>query len=461
MSSLASILDGARRALNTHQLALGVTGHNIENVNTEGYRRQRAVLVADQPMDRIPGQIGSGVRTLTVEQLRSDFLDRQVLGERSDLSRSQVLSQGLQLVDSVMMEPGEEGLGAVLDRFWAGWQDVANEPDSLAARRVLLETGSELQDRIRQLDHRLDTAREDQDQRIPSLVSRVNQISATLADLNDRIQDARNHGSSPNDLLDRRDMLVDELAGIADVQVYEEENGLLRVVLGSLPVVEGVHHQELEVRPEQDDHGEGLVNRVYWARTGTPLQARSGELAAIEELRDGNLPGLRQRLDRFVSSLVQSLNSTHQSGSDLQGRTGQAFFDPEGLTAASLALELQPGEGEARVAVSADSGTANGEIALEIAALATRADSRLGGLSLEAFYGELVAEVGFRSREASQNEQAHTSFLAALEEQRQSLTGVNLDEEMAELMIQQQAYQAAGRLVNVVDEMMQTLLGLV
>ncbi|MCA9788114.1 MAG: flagellar hook-associated protein FlgK, partial [Candidatus Cloacimonetes bacterium] len=124
MGTLNGILDGARRALYTHQLALGVTGHNIDNVNTPGYHRQRANLRASEPLPSMPGQIGTGVETLSVERYRSDHLNRQITAENGLLGQAQMRSDGLALIETILMEPDDQGLSSTLDRFWNAWQDL-------------------------------------------------------------------------------------------------------------------------------------------------------------------------------------------------------------------------------------------------------------------------------------------------------------------------------------------------
>ncbi|MCA9783208.1 MAG: flagellar hook-associated protein FlgK [Candidatus Delongbacteria bacterium] len=460
MGTLNGILDGARRALYTHQLALGVTGHNIDNVNTPGYHRQRANLRASEPLPSMPGQIGTGVETLSVERYRSDHLNRQITAENGLLGQAQMRSDGLALIETILMEPDDQGLSSTLDRFWNAWQDLANEPESLAPRRVLLDTAEQLVARIRTSSDRLAASRDDLDSRVPTLVSSINQKGQELAALNDRIQDSMSRGQQPNDLLDRRDALVDELSTMGSVSVSEEADGQLRVIFGNLPIVEGVHHHALAVTTGTDPAG-GVVQQVVWARSGEALNTSSGELGALLELRDRTLPGYQDQLDHFTSGLVRGLNSVHRSGTDLDGRAGGLFFDPEGLTAATIGLALEPGRDEARLVASADGGVGNGELALRMSGLGDAILEELGGRSLNQVYGGLVVSIGQQASYAASELDAQTTFLGNLEEQRQSLTGVNLDEEMTAMLIQQQAYQAAGRVVATVDEMMQSLLALV
>jgi len=155
------------------------------------------------------------------------------------------------------------------------------------------------------------------------------------------------------------------------------------------------------------------------------------------------------------------LNELHASGGDLDGRAGRSFFDPVGTTADTIALALEPGRDEARVVAGADGGIGDGALALAIAALGDQAQEGLGGRSLNQVYRGLAVAIGQHASNATRDLDVQSSFITSLEEQRQSLTGVNLDEEMTAMLVQQQAYQAAGRVVATIDEMMQTLLALV
>jgi flagellar hook-associated protein 1 FlgK len=204
-----------------------------------------------------------------------------------------------------------------------------------------------------------------------------------------------------------------------------------------------------------------VVNTVVWQRSGTPLETTGGKLGALLEMRDTTVPGYQTQLDTFARGLVEGLNGLHASGGDLEGRAGRAFFDPVGTSADTIALALEPGRDESRVVAGADGGIGDGALALAIAALGDQAQDGLGGRSLNQVYRGLAVAIGQHAGNATRDLEVQTSFITSLEEQRQALTGVNLDEEMTTMLVQQQAYQAAGRLIATIDEMMQSLLALV
>lgn len=250
-------LELARLGLWAQQRALDVTGHNIANANTPGYSRQVARLAptpAYAPPSRAmaveAGQVGTGVQVAGIQRVRDLFLDRQVRDLQGQLGRWQVRTQTLAELETILGEPSDAGLARALADFWEALGVVANRPDSLPARTAAIQQAHTLLERFQEADRQLADLQRNLDASILARVDRANQIATQLADLHRRIQVATAAGQSPNDLLDERDRLVEELGGLLPVRVTEREGGALRVEVAGLPLVDGRVVHLLVVREE-------------------------------------------------------------------------------------------------------------------------------------------------------------------------------------------------------------------
>ncbi|MDP2360910.1 MAG: flagellar hook-associated protein FlgK [bacterium] len=460
MSTLTGLLDTARSALLAHQMALNVTGHNVANVSTEGYTRQRLELGARLGSEQRLRGIGAGVEPIALQRLRLEHFDRSYRRELAGLGSADQRDQLLRGIEAVVGEPGTPGVGDALDSFFSAWADLGNEPAEESYRRAVLEAGSRLAGRLNQLNGQLRAQRTDTNLEVASIGRQINEKTARLADLNRNIQSAEQGGRSASDLRDARDLLVDDLARLVDVRAAEDAQGTYRVWVGGRALVDGVHAVPLSLR--QEPGGDGTVlTRLDWSDTGAAIRPRSGELAGLLEVRDTVIPARLAELDALAAELVREVNTLHRGGSDLAGRAGRDFFDPARPGAADIALSRWVLDDPQRVAASADGGIGNGEAAAAIALLAERGLAGLSGRSLGEAWGSLVSQVGAETARAADERSIQQAFVTELDARRQSMSGVNLDEELTRMMAQEQAYAAAARVVSVADNMLLEVLKLV
>ena len=460
MSTLRGLLDTARSALLAHQMALNVTGHNVANVSTEGYTRQRLDLRARAGSDQRPAGIGAGVEALGVERLRVESFERSFHAENSGLGASEQKSRLLAGVEAVLGEPGDAGVGQALDRFWSAWADLGNEPAEESYRRAVVEAGARLAGRLNQLDGQLQAQRLDINLEVERIAAQVGDKAAQVAELSRRIQAAELDGGTASDLRDLRGLLVDELSRLVDLSAGEDAQGVFRVWVGNRALVDGGRAAGLVLTREDDGSGTPLA-RLSWSDTGRELAVSAGELAGALETRDRLLPARMAELDALAEALVERVNGLHRAGVDLAGRPGHDFFDGAGGGARGIALSRWVLEDPARVAASADGGVGNGEQATAIAQLAAQGLAELSGLSLGEAWGSLVSQCGAETARADAELAAQQSFVAELDTRRQAVAGVNLDEELTLMMEQEQAYQAAARVVTTANALLQEVLDLV
>lgn len=454
--SLASLLGIAKSALTTHQRSIDVTAHNIANVMTPGYTRQRLLLSAEVPLRTHLGTIGRGVTDNGVQAERNSYLDASFRREQGSFSHADTLRTLMGRVEGVFAEPSDHSLGAALDGLFNAFNDLANDPSGSANRAVARQAANEVIQNLHSLGAQFDGIAATIDSQFKDTIAQVNQISVRLANLNRLIVSQGGPQHNAADLVDERGRLLDQLAGFTGVRVLPRSDGSVGVLAGDQLIVDGAFAQELESRPQP---GGGYAVGV---KGGTRLiGGLSGALAGLIELGTQGLPGVRGEVDRLVAALVTEVNTIHRSGSTPGGATGTDFFDPARLTADSISLAAPIAASPANIAAGATSAPGDGTIALQIAALRSLSLGSLNGSSIPEFYTSLVSNVGSIVSDAGSEASTAEILLSATEAQRHAEHGVSTDEELIHLMAQQQAYAAAARLVSVADEMVQDLLRLV
>ncbi len=453
--SINSILSIARSALTMYQRSVDVASHNIANASTEGYRRQRLELTELDPLRTPQGTIGRGVTSDGIQRARDTFLDASYRQESGLQGRFDTTHQLLSGVESIFDESNGGGLGAGLDALLGAFSDLANDPSSTTARSLVVQSAQSLTQQFQSAADRLATINSDVLQRMQSAVSDVNNYGAQIADLNRQIVAAAKGVSAP-DLEDKRDLLIDRLSQLVDVQVIEHADHGAAVVAGGALLVDGAQHGNLEVRSLAGG-GYGLGS----ADSQSLIRLSSGSLKGLSDLSASTLPGIQRQLDQFASAVVQEVNAVHRAGTTTGGATGVDFFDPAGLTASSISVAPPIRQSVANIATGTTGSPGDGSIALRLAQLRSTPAQSAGGQTLGEFYGGVVTSVAVLTRAAEQGSSSQEALVANVQAQRSSATEVSIDEEMVSLIKGQQAFAAASKIVNAADEMMQSILDMV
>lgn len=446
MTGFSSIQTGLSGLL-AYQRALDVTGQNLANVNTEGYSRERVDLVADSATtvlarwSRAPGP-GQGVRITAIERFHDQFAEVRAQQEHSvesELSQTQI---ALHSVEQALGEPSDLGIASQLANFWAGWDDVANKPDDIAARNQLLQRATVLADSFRRVDGMLSTQRDNSTAQLQATVSDVNSIAGQIAQLNDRIHAASVGGNDVSSLLDQRDMLMRQLSDKVGATGQLTADGSLDVYVGGSALVSNVHVQPLAVTVSNDA---ARNVAVVWAGSGAPAST-SGEAGGLVNAIQDVLPRYRAALTAVAQQVNDVVNAAHSGGYDLDGNAAQDFFvmGPNGLSV-NPALLADP----RKIAASGDPTAAyDGSVARTIASLT----------SPDASYRQVVGALGIESQNIDGRVRTQHSITTQADTARDSVSGVNLDEEMANLISIQHAYDASARFVTAMDQALQTLI---
>lgn len=311
------------------QRQLATTGHNISNANTEGYSRQLVELSAQNPQFAGNGYIGSGVQVTAVRRAYSDFLTTQVRGATTANSQLQVYHDLASQVDNLLADP-QAGLTPSLQRFFDAMQVVANDPASIPARQVLLSEANALADRFHYLDRRLEDMRQGVNTQINSVVNEINSIASGIAAANRQIVDATGYGGGqpPNDLLDKRDALVAQLAQRVAVTAVPQDDGALNVFIGNgQTLVTGGTSSSLSIVSNPYDATRSEVGYTTGGVTAMISDyLTGGTLGAALDFRGQILDPAQNALGRVAQGLMATFNAQHRLGMDLNGNINLDFF---------------------------------------------------------------------------------------------------------------------------------------
>ncbi|MEO7993129.1 MAG: flagellar hook-associated protein FlgK [bacterium] len=323
-------LNTAARGIFAAQRALDTTAQNITNANTPGYSRQRANLEAAPAFAYpslsgiIPGQLGQGVNVTSIVRIRDEFLDSVYRRQNSGLGLHESQLLPFNQLETLLNEPSETGLGQPLAEFFNGWNELANTPESRPARTGLRETAQGLLDRFGAIKSQLDGLKAQQDAQIKGRVEDANQLIDQIADLNNQVAVVKASGQEPNDLKDRRDLLIDQLSTIVPAETYPGTSDSVVVQIGGVQVVNLSRRVHLETFADPQDPNTGIQLRFKEIRT--PLDIRSGELKGLLITRDQTIPEVEGRLNKLASALVNRINLSHKQHYGLDGLSGRAFF---------------------------------------------------------------------------------------------------------------------------------------
>ena len=559
-------LDIGLRALAAQQQAIDVLNHNIANANTPGYSRQRIHLVATPP-NLVPSltqmlsrrQVGSGVTAESVDRIRDRFIDFQIQTENRTLGEAQIKKQVYDKLQLVFNEPSESGINSALGQFWGTWHDLSSNPGDRSARSAVLQQALSLTNLINRTYNQLTTTRNDLAAQAALKVADVNSIAARLANLNGQIQRAQLGGAKANDLLDRRDLLLEELSKIIKFNYAVKSDDTIAVFVDGQELVSMTSYRSLTSSLDTS-----FVLHVQWADNLAEVNPGGGELQGVVASANTVIASQITSLDNLALQIKNDVNALHATGFDLTGATGVNFFAGTGARDLTIEGAIQasvdkiaaagqpsaPGDGTVALAIAqlqhlateldalselaaggslpisgasvqriltsgaspttytiTSSGAneltlsaviggvpvsqtitisdmaANSSQALEFSSLGITIDLRSGAVAataadlitdltdaardelivttrvtVDSAYQQHVAQLGVEARGNDHTVLNELALVGSLQRQWDSISGVSLDEEAANLVKYQRAYQASARVITVLDELLEMVV---
>jgi len=532
MEALRSLEIGIR-AVRTQRQALHVIGHNIANVNTPGFSRQRAVLTTTLPQ----GEMGTGVKVESVDRIRDEVVDFYIRSENPKLNKWKAKLKNLEEMEILFNEPSDNSIGKILNDFWDSWSDLANNPENGAARANVREQGEAICDAFRTLYQNLRDLQEKIDEEIKTDVDHLNSIINQIADLNKEIEKVELGGRAhANDLRDKRDLLLDELSELTGFEYEEMKDGTIRIgVHGQLLVSKGV------VSPFIAEAGENGFLEVKWEDSGERVAITTGKLKGLMEIRDEVIPRFLSGLDSLASTLIDEVNTLHRQGMGLDGTskvegwkdfsgsldsdgsfeingvniqvvagddldaiiakinaekdtTGveaskdgdKLVLEPYSLNPQTINITADPdnimldklgilanffsGTGAedidlddaiksdlSKIAASSNGAPGDNSNALSIYQLKDKPVLEGGSSTFSDYYSKIIADLGVETKQTRGLKENQQTLLTQLENRRQSICGVSLDEETTNMILFQQAYRAAVYFLQMIDNLLDVL----
>jgi flagellar hook-associated protein 1 FlgK len=461
MSSFAG-LHTALSGLVAQRYGLDVTGANVANANTPGYSRQRVVMDPSTPVttgtavfSRWDGP-GTGVRVTDLQRVTDELVVQRVRQETSTAAFMDVDRAAWSRLEVALGEPGDTGLAARLSGFWSAWQDLANSPGSAAARSQVLQAGAGVVDTLNAQGTAVAQAWTDSRTQVDQLVKEVNATATAVADLNAAIRDATAAGGSVNELLDRRDQLVLRLSELTGATARPSELGMVDVYVGGTAVVRGARTTPLALDPTSagsiDEVVAGGAVRLTGA-AGAPVDVPGGRIGALVDSLQRTWPDVMGRLDATAADVAAQVNAVHGSGLTQDGAAAAAFFtsrDGGAVTARTLAVAVTDTRQVAAAATGA--GPLDGSLADRLGQLGQ------GPGAPDAAWRRLVGEVGSAAQAATRRSTSQQVVVRDVNAAREAVSGVDIDEELTNMVMFQRAYEGAARMLTAVDEALDTLI---
>jgi flagellar hook-associated protein 1 FlgK len=459
MSDIGRVLNTSKDALLSHLTAINITGANIANVNTPGYSRLRPVFSSLGSTGSGTSEIQLGVKVTDAEGIYDQYVDAQLVQQSQEMGYGDARKSSLDRVEGIFNEAGGSGLNEALTKFWNAWEDLSANPSGQVERDALVSVSDNLASMFCQKADQLLDVQQDVNASIADTVTEINSCINDIAQFNDKIVQITNGGGNASDLIDKRQESLKKLGGLIEFNCVQDAGAVTVYLSNGKPLAQSDTAWELDVVVNPGNSS--LYDVVFKGNTDEPINdvITKGKLGAYLEVRDTSVAGYLGKLDTLAENLANAVNEQHQLGFDGYGNVGGNFFDP--VTEAAdmrVAAAITADTGKIAFSGSINSDGAN---AIEIGRLKDSLLMESGTTTVSSYYSALMGKVGQDVVDAGWNVDRQTVITTQLENQRQTISGVSLDEEMLNLIKYQMGYNAAGKLCGVVGDMMDTLLGLV
>jgi len=456
MPGLFQGLEAGKSALLSHQLYLQTISNNIANVNTPGYSRQRVNITPSYSVQTSVGTLGTGVRVTNIVQIKDLFLGEQLRRGNKSLGQWSYKEKILTQVETLFNEPQDNTISDHINEFWSSWDSLSQHPESTTNRQAVLSSSTKMINSFHELSEQLWRLSDSINKDLASMSDNINQYSTEIANLNEQIRLREVGGASANNLRDARNLMVDKLSEFIDVNTIETKNGELRVMVGAMEIVNGSEVNRLSANVTNEKGRRS--NELVWEGTNIQITNLNGQLKGLIDTRDETIPSYIEELDLLANSIIEEVNSLHQTGYGLDGSTGMEFFDSNYRTAGTIKMNNSLALSPDKLAASGSGERGDGTIALAIQNIRNERVMLNGSSTINDYYNSIVGNLGVETNEAISFSENYQLVVQQVGNSKESIEGVSLDEEMANMIKFQHAYDAAARIITTMDEALDVVI---
>ena len=467
-SGLPSVLQIGLSGMAAAKAGVATAGHNIANANTEGYSRQKVQLETERPQQKGRITYGAGVKTAGVFRTNDEYITRQIRKANRELVQHQEKDMVLKQVEDVFNEMGGDGLNRLVAKLFNGFRALSNEPENGALRQSVRESTAAVVNEFHRLRGEVVDVQHHIDARLEAYSREANSIAEQVKDLNLKIKSIEMGGGSPNDLLDKRDLLLKKLGSYVEISVHKDEQGNVSVDMAGVgPWVAGPEVNKISVnRSPADKEGkpEGALDIHSESSLSSTVthRLRGGKMGALLEARDQVLSTVLNRLDDLAYGMVKSINAIHKQGVTNEGQTDVNFFKdlPQKERAAEfidLSDAIRDNVNNIATGMSA-SASGDNRVMLALSELQNAKIMNNGKSTMDDWYDSIVSDVGVASASNREGMNQQKDILNQLNKMHDQVSGVSIDEETTNLMQFQHAYDASAKVIQVADELLKTVL---
>ena len=472
MAGLVTALNAARTSLEVNQKSIEIVGNNIANVNTDGYSRQSPQLTPYPSMNFGDFFVGQGVRITDIKRDHDTFVTNQLISKSADLGYQRGQSQPLSELERLFAITNNNIANSV-DAYFDAWQQLSATPSDLVLRDAVLQNGQSLATDFNEAYDGVQTIKSNINDTLVAKTEGINTMLSQIADLNQRIYYVETRGQSANGARDTREELAKNLAELTGAQYYEDSKGMMAMLLpGGLPLVQGTDAMSLEAVANGNNVDITLLAGGITRTLGE--KDVGGEIKGMLYIRDTFIPGLTNDLDRMAYEISTQVNLQHAAGAGLDSVSGRDFFTTP--PNASATPPANPWDGAARamtVAITGPEQVAAAE-APAAGAFVAPGDNRnallmsninenylIDGIdNFNSYYGRIVSRVGLEVNQNQLSLQGAEDSVTQLENLRDGLAGVSLEDEMIDMIVYQRSYQASAKFLSTIDDLMETMLAM-
>lgn len=443
----------ASSALRAFQRAMETTGHNLANVNTRGYSRQRVDNVAFEPMALWSGRmfsLGTGVQIESITRAREMFLENRFQGASGDVNRYNTYAQGLQQLESVYREP-DAGISSAMNQMFDAFSGLASNPNDPTVRTTVRNSASLFAQRVRTAYTDMTEMHDQVTLGITETFRQINQMGEQIATLNEQIRAATVGGGSPNDLLDQRDLLIRDLSQLSNVRTSTQPDGTTNVFISNFPLVTSDHFRSFPTTYDAATMTVADGSTTYPVRGGVLM----GQMQTLNRIAKS-----QSELDTLANTMRLQFNVLHHTGMDAAGNAGGDFFNDGQTGAINFDLDAAISSDPSKIFAGTTGYDGDGGLALSMSQLRAQKLSDLGDRTFSDFYSASVSGLANDIGQAKAQTETFGSILDQISAQADSISGVSIDEEMADLMRYQRSYQAAARVLTILDQTTEDIINM-